>query len=275
MADLSIAIVTYNDRELLEKCLESIYKNTRKLNFEIFVVDNASTDGTAGMLQEKFKEVNLIINKENLGFIKATNQVLRRVKTKYVLLLNSDTVVLEGALEKMVQFMEEYSEAGAVGPKLLNPDKSIQKIGRKFLNFNFQDPHSRHKVSWICGACLMVRDKIIEEVGLLDENLYFYNDDLDWCRRMRKKGWELWYLPEAEVIHYGGVASKQLKKELLLAGYRGSYYYCQKHYGKFIATIYKGLATLELVVRLIIYALFGKRKDLKVYWYVFKGYLKI
>ena len=121
----------------------------------------------------------------------------------------------------------------------------------------------------------MVRDKVIEEVGLLDENLYFYNDDLDWCRRMRKEGWELWYLPQAEVIHYGGVSSKQLKKELLLAGYKGSYYYCQKHYGKFIAAIYKGLATLELIIRLIIYALFKKKENLKVYWYVFRGYLKI
>lgn len=272
MAELSIALVTYNDRELLEECLESVYKNTSRIDFAIFVVDNASTDGTREMIREKFKEVKLIVNKENLGFIKASNQALRKVRTKYSLLLNSDTLVLEGALERMVQFMEEHPEAGAVGPKLLNPDKTVQRPGRKFLNFDFADSRSRHRVSWICGACLMARDEVIEQVGLLDENLYFYNDDLDWCRRMRKKGWELWYLPEAEVIHYGGVASKQLKKELLLAGYRGGHYYCRKHYGKFIAAVYKGLATLELVIRLIVYTVLGRKKDRRVYWYVFQGY---
>ncbi len=273
MRDLSIAIVTYNDGELLEKCLKSIYENTHKISFEVFVVDNASTDGTVQIVKEKFEKVKLIINKENLGFVKATNQVLKKVESRYALLLNSDTQVLNNAFDKMVAFMDNHPKVGALGCKLLNPDGTFQKIGRKFLNFEFKNPNTVHKVSWICGACLMVRDRILKEVGLLDENLYFYNDDLDWCRRIKKQGWQLYYFPEAEVIHYGGHASQPIKDKLLLAGYKGSYYYCQKHYGKFIAIVYKGFSIMELLIRLAIYTVRREKENIRIYWSVFKGYV--
>jgi len=193
-SDLTISIVNINNCSLLDKCLKSIFEKTHKANFEVFVVDNASRDGSQKMVKEKFPQVRLIENNKNLGFSAANNQVIKESKSKYLLLLNNDTVVLEDALDKMVEFMDKHEDAGALGCKLLNSDGTLQPSCRKFPNllvyilillklhrlfpelkilkryfmtdFNHQETR---EVDQVMGACLMMRREAIDDVGLLDE----------------------------------------------------------------------------------------------------------
>jgi GT2 family glycosyltransferase len=259
MNDLSIIIVNINNRKLLEECLSSIYKSTHNVNFEIIVSDNGSTDGSLEMVKDNFPEVILIENKENLGFIKASNQGLKIYKARYAMLLNDDTIVKDGALDKLVEFMEENPKVGGCGPKLLNVDGSIQHqgglFGKKF--WRSQKPVS---VDFVIGAALVVRKEVIDKVGMLDENLFFYNDDLDWCMSIRKAGWKIFFVPQAEVIHYGGYSSKRaFKARLFVEGFKGGMYFCRKHYGELAFLVYRIFLGLLLPVALPFH-LFNREK---------------
>ena len=208
MKDLSIIIVNANNQRLLKECLQSIDKNTHKISFEIIISDNASTDGSQEMVKDDFPQVKLIENKENLGFAKANNQALKIYQGRYALLLNNDTLVKDSALDKMVEFMDQNQETGACGPKLLNTDGSTQHQGG-LLAKRFWKAKDPRPVDFIIGAALLVRKEVIDKVGMMDENLFFYNEDLDWCLRIRKAGWKIFFLPQAEIIHYGGQSSKK------------------------------------------------------------------
>jgi GT2 family glycosyltransferase len=263
MKDLSIIIVNTNNRKLLEECLASIYKNTRKVSFEIIVSDNASTDGSQEMVKNKFPQVFLIENQENLGFIKASNLGLRNYHARYALLLNDDTVVKDSALDKLVEFMDHHPEAGACGPKLLNLDGSIQRQGG-LLGKRFWRSKNPVAVDFVIGAALIVKKEVIDKVGILDENLYFYNDDLDWCVRIRKAGWKIYFLPQAEVIHYGGYSSRRtFKAKLFVEGFKGGLYFCRKHYGEAAFHIYR-LTLILILVLALPFQIFNKEK-LKAY----------
>lgn len=250
MLDLSIIIVNINNRKLLKECLASIYRHTHKISFEIIVSDNASTDGSQLMVKKDFPKVFLIENQENLGFIKASNQGLKKFQARYAMLLNDDTVIKEGALDKMVEFMEQNKSAGACGAKLLNVDGTTQRqggiLGKKFWLSSQPIP-----VDFVIGAALLVRREVIDKIGRLDENLFFYNDDLDWCLRVRKAGWKVYYVPQAEIIHYGGYSSRRtFNPRLFVEGFRGGLYYCRKHYGEFAYHLYRLLLALLLTIAL-------------------------
>jgi len=227
---LSIIIVNYNQKNLLKQSLKGINLVKPKLDYEIIVVDNASKDGSQEMLNEfkiyglKFK---VILSYQNKGFAAGCNLGIKESKGDYLLILNPDIVVLENSIENLYKFMEKNTQVGICGPKLLNPDKSIQFscyrfpqwyipiIRRTFLgkfswakkrldhylmtDFNHQE---NKEVDWLLGACLMIRKKALEEVGLFDERFFLYFEDVDLSRRMKLAGWKVFYLASSEMFHY-------------------------------------------------------------------------
>jgi GT2 family glycosyltransferase len=248
MPDLSIVIVNTNNCKLLEECLASIAKSTHKITYEVIVSDNASTDGSRELVRNKFPKTILITNKENLGFIKASNLGLKIHQGRYAMLLNDDTIVKESALDKMVEFMDSHPEAGACGAKLLNIDGTIQHQGG-LLGKKFWQAKEPTMVDFVIGAALLVRKKVIDQVGIMDENLFFYNDDLDWCLSIRKAGYKIYFLPQAEIIHYGGYSSKRkFNRRLFVEGFKGGLYFVRKHYGELAYNIYRSALTLAFVL---------------------------
>lgn len=231
----------------------SIYKNTHppagragKISFEIIVTDNASTDGSQQMIKTRFHTVKLIENRENAGFIRASNQGLRIYQGRYGLLLNDDTVVKADALDRMVEWMDKNPKVGACGPRLLNTDGTPQRQGGLFSRIHKLDKPT--EVDFVIGAALMVRREVMDKVGLMDENLFFYNDDLDWCIRIRKAGYKIYFLPQIEIVHYGGYSSKRgFKRRLFVEGFRGGLYFCKKHYGRLVYTIYRFVLALGIL----------------------------
>jgi len=227
--DLSIIIVSWNVRELLEKCLKSVFDQTKNISLEVFVVDNASTDETARMVLEKFPQVTLIKNNKNMGFAVGNNQAIRLAKGEYILLLNPDTEILNGAIERMVGFMQSHPEAGIAGPKLLNSDKTLQPSIRLFPRLIDQiliflkiphiwpnlGPLKRYyaldfdytgvsEADQVMGAFFLVRREVFNKIGLLDEKFFIWFEEVDFCRRARQAGYKIMYNPDAQVIHYGG-----------------------------------------------------------------------
>jgi len=262
MVDLTVSIVSWNVKKLLEECLESIFKHTKGITYEVFVSDNDSTDGTIEMVRARFPEVKLIDNGVNLGFPKANNKVIKVSKGRYVILLNPDTVVTPGSFATLVKFMDDHPEAGAVGPLLEYPDGSFQPSCRAFptletefyrmLFFDQLFPKSRifgkymmsywyphndvREVDQPMGAALLVRKEVIDRVGMMDENIFFLFDEVDWCKRIKDAGWTIFFTPEAKIIHHKNKSFSQLKSLKASWGamkiWRGSRnYYFRKHHG--------------------------------------------
>ena len=254
MIDLSIIIVNHNDEKFLKDCIGSIYRGTHKIDFEILFIDNNSSDNSVEFIAKQFPKVKITKNKENLGFCKANNQGLEIYQGRYALLLNADTVVKDKALDQLVEFMDANPHLGACGPKLLNPDGTPQHQGGLF-NKPFWFSTKPTRVDYVIGAALIVRREAIDKVGGLDENFFFSNDDLDWCRRIRKAGWDVYFLPEAEVIHYGGYTTKRFNQRLFVEGFRGGLYFSKKHYGNFIYQIYRTLLALSMLIAVLISSL--------------------
>ncbi len=228
MVDVSIIIVSYNTRSLLHNCLASVLSGMKGLAGEVFVVDNASSDGSAAMVRQDFPDVHLLPNNSNRGFAAASNIAMKRALGRYIVLLNSDTEVSKDALVRLVRFMNKHATVGYCGPRLLNGDGSHQVSARRFptllsaacsiLGLARRYCNSRHtldlhmtfgersnfKADWLSGACLLVRGDAVGQVGVLDEGFFLYFEETDWCRRMAKARWEGWYIGSAEVIHLGG-----------------------------------------------------------------------
>lgn len=226
--DLSICSVTYRAKDLLRTCLQSVYENTRTIRFEIIVVDNNSHDGTVEMVREIFPNVQLIVNDYNAGFTRPNNQALKVSRGRYALLLNNDTFVLPHALERVVQFMDAHPEAGICTPKVLNRDGTLQKQCRRsfatpwdlicyffglsalfpksplFARYlvTYKDENSPHVVDAVSGSCMLIRRQVMDDIGLLDERFFAYQEDTDYCFRAKKAGWQTFYYPEAQIIHY-------------------------------------------------------------------------
>lgn len=254
--DLSIIIVNWNTSELLTQCLESIYRAEPRLTFEIIVVDNGSIDDSISLTTELFPDVLLIVNDRNLGFAKANNQGLVVAKGRYVLLLNSDTVVLPGAFDELVRVADNHAEVGAIGPKLLNMEGTLQESWASFPTFWSElfgkqirrrrpvaDSPFAYEVDWMLGACLLVRLETIADVGPLDEGYFFYSEEVDWCFRMKKKGWKIWYLSNAEVYHIWGGSSQGFSLMKMGLLYQNKLRYFNKYYGSTQATLLRyGLA---------------------------------
>lgn len=230
MYDVSVIIVSFNTAELTLDAVESVYKNSSGVSFEVLVVDNASSDNSVKVLKDFGKNKSnftLIENEKNLGFAKANNQAAYIAKGKYLFLLNSDTKVLPDSIKKLLYFAEKEKDAGVVGPRLLNGDGSIQAscvnfptiknafkeyfLGQKGLFDKFAPTgESPQEVDALVGAAFLITPQAIKKVGLLDERYFFYFEDIDYCRKIKKAGLKVFYYPKVEIIHYHGVSGKKL-----------------------------------------------------------------
>lgn len=235
LCDVSIIIVNWNTRDILRQCLDSIYVETTGLNFEIIVVDNGSTDGSVEMIQQDFDRVRLVANSENKGFATANNQGISTADGRYLLLLNSDTIILDHAIEKVMAFADRHLDAAVVGCILLNPDRTLQISCFMFpsllnlLLFSTGAARSfpknwffgRERMTWwvrddarevdvVTGCFMLVRKKAVDEVGPMDERFFMYNEETDWCYRFKKKGWKNWFTSDAEIVHIGGASAAKL-----------------------------------------------------------------
>jgi hypothetical protein len=264
--DLSICIVNWNAQKFLIDCLESICNSKTALNYEVIVVDNASSDDSVRLVKKRFPKVRVIECKKNEGFTVGNNLAIQHSSGRHVLLLNPDTLVTPGSLEAMVKFMDSNKHVGACGCRLFNPETGwVEASARSFptllpllWNLSYLDrlfsrssffnkylmtylpDNEIREVDWVTGACLMVNHDVIEQVGGLDENIFMYCEDAEWCYRIKQAGWAIYYYPAAEIAHYRGQSSK-LRREhhdysLSLWGaqqYTSSIlYFYAKHYGE-------------------------------------------
>ena len=235
MPEVSIIIVSYNTKNLTLSCISSVVKEGSKLSKEIIIVDNGSRDGSLesiAAIDTKKSEIpiRLIKNDENLGFSKANNQGIKIAKGKYILLLNSDTQVEKRAIIELIEFAEKNPEAGVVGPKLLNPDRTVQPsvfnlptvsraiqqywlAKKRILDKYFPAGSEPVEVESLVMAGFLITPKAFEKVGLLGERYFMFYEDLDFCRRVRYAKLKVYYLPTAEVSHYHGASGKKLANE--------------------------------------------------------------
>lgn len=257
MIDVSIIIVAWNVRELLHNCLKSVYDETKGIDFEVIYVDNASQDGSIEMVKKQFPEVRIIENDENKGFIVANNQGIEISKGRYVLLLNSDTVILDNAIAKTVKFADEHPEAAVVGCRVLNPDRTLQRtcamynsVLNMFLSATYlykifpkSSFFGRHDMTWwdfndvrevevVYGCFSLVRKEAIDQVGLMDPRYFVFGDDPDWCYRFSKTGWKIMFTPEPEIIHYGGQTTQKKADKFLLQLYGSNLIFMKLHRSK-------------------------------------------
>ena len=302
---LSIIIINWNTRKLLEHCLESILVSPPTFPFEVWVVDNASTDETPQMVRERFSKVKLVENSENVGFARANNQAMRQCTGKYILLLNPDTLVESCSIENLIDFLEKNPVAGAAGARLLYPDGSLQisshpwptLSGELWRMFHMDrlspiteypreiwESDSAQEVDVLSGACLMVRKVVLDQVGFFDEDYFIYSEEVDLCRRIQCAGWQLYWIPQAKVVHFGGQSTQQVPNEMFLHLYRSNVQYFRKHFGSVTAQIYIMILMLASISRLVLapLVLFEKgahrRKHLTLvdrYWHLIQALFRM
>jgi GT2 family glycosyltransferase len=276
--DISICLVALNAGDYLYSCLVSIQKTKPKSSIEIIISDNHSTDGTIEMLAEEFPDIQLIRNPKNGGFAKPANLAIQASKGRYILLLNPDTVVHGNALDTMVDFLDTQPKVGIVGPKILNRDGSLQKQcrrseGRPWDAFchlsglaeaypknpryngylmSYIGENETHEVQAVSGACMLIRREVIDQVGLLDERFFAYQEDSDLCRRSRQAGWTVTYLPTARVTHYGGKGGATVHFYRSLYEWHHSYYmYYRKHFAREYSTLYNHFIYLIIFLKMV------------------------
>ena len=277
--DLAIIIISWNVRDLLRTCIQSILNNIHGLTYRITVVDNASSDGTIAMLQNEFPDVLCLRNIENVGFASANNQALRESQARHVLLLNPDTLVVGDALKTMVEFADTRDEIGLIGPRLQSPDGKIQYVcARSFptavnwfwhycfigrvlsgnrvfgrLLLSFWDHLDSRAVEAITGAAMLIPKRTLEQVGVLDETHPMYLEDVDYCRRVWMAGKEIWYLSDAVIIHYGGQSSSQVSWKTKLLSLDAHRIFFDR-YGSWIdKKLFRPLVVLVSLIRLSVF----------------------
>jgi GT2 family glycosyltransferase len=280
VSDLSIVIVTWNARDVLIDALESIDREIRsrsdegRIETETLVVDNGSVDGSVEAVRERFPWADLIALPENIGFAAGNNVGLQRAKGRHCVLLNSDTVVLPDALEKCVRYLDAHPEVGVVGPQLLNPDRTKQNCIHNYPSFvtelvpkglletilpsRFPSKRYEHAgpipVPAVLGACLFVRREVLEEVGLMPEDYFFFLEETDWCFRIAQAGWRIMHLPDAHVVHvFGASTKKKVPAETRIEYHRSLYHFFRKNRGPGMARAIQALR----IFKGTLYALVG------------------
>jgi len=274
--DLGIVVVSYNTRSLMADCLESVYRSLEAWGRDahVWVVDNASSDGSAEMVRERFPQATLIASPDNLGFARANNLAMAEMAgldtpPRHILLLNPDTLVDPEAIPAMVSFLDENPRVGIVGAQLCYGDGSFQHGAFRFptlwmVFFDFWTINHRLINSWLngryprrwyeaggpfpidhpLGAALMIRWETLQEVGPLDTDYFMYCEEIDWCMRIKSAGWEIYSVPQAMVTHFAGQSTRQFREEMFVALWRSRYRLYEKHY----SPLYQRAA--RLIVRL-------------------------
>jgi hypothetical protein len=254
--DLSAVVVSYNSRDHLPGSLGALAASTAGTAAEIVVVDNDSRDGTPDLVRERFPAVSLIRNGANLGYARAVNQGIAATTGRHVLVLNPDCEMKPGALASLARFLDGAPKAAIAAPRILNPDGTLEFSARSFpgpLTFLFNryslltrlfphNPFSRgylltdwdhasvREVDWVSGACMLVRREAIATVGGMDEAFFMFNEDVDWCRRMKLAGHAVCYVPDAVVVHHIGASRRRVAPRVILERHRGMIHYFHKHH---------------------------------------------
>lgn len=269
---ISILIASWNTRDLLRMCLQAIFKpsvtNGESMQVEAIVVDNASADGSAVMVRQEFPQTLLIESEINLGFGRATNLASTLASGEGWLLLNTDAILHSGALHEMATYLEDHPEVGAVGPRILNPDGTLQiscspsptlgrEIWRLFHLDNLaaisrypRDLLENHagsgtqaglplQVDVLLGACILLRREVTEKINLFDEQFFMYSEEVDLCLRIRQAGWQVVWLPGATITHFGGQSTRQAADQMFIELYRNKINYFRKHGGQLHVFLYK------------------------------------
>lgn len=280
-ADIAIVIVSYNVRHFLAPCLQSIRQADKQgMNVEVWVVDNASVDGSAALVSTEFPEVHLIANQDNKGFSSANNLALRRINASYILLLNPDTLLSEDTLRISLQFMQNHPDAGALGVRMIDgagnflPESKRQLPGlwnsfcklfflsdlfpasRWFSGYNlgYLPEFDEAKIDVLCGAYMFIRQEALDKVGLLDEDFFMYGEDIDLSYRIRKAGYDIWYVPQTTIIHYKGESTKKSSLNYVRTFYGAMHTYVKKHYGQGEASSLVTIINFAVTVRALMSA---------------------
>lgn len=309
--DVSIIIVSYNTKDLLRDCIASIKKYTGGVVYEIIIVDNNSADGSAEWIKSKIKtdkNICAIFNKENVGFGAANNQGMKKSLGRYILILNSDTIFLENTLRILIQKLNDNEKIGITSCKLLNKDSSIQPTGGYFPDIlrlalwaTFLDDipllgdvvgsyHPRPdglyenetQLDWVTGAFMLIRRKVYEDVGGFDRDFFMYVEDVDYCARAKKRGWQVWYFPETKIIHLGGASTKgegvrfrtgSVGREASLVGeFKGLVTFYKKHYPTWQLPLLIFTLKVASVLRMFIFGIIENQKQAReIYAKVFNS----
>lgn len=269
--DISIIIVNYCGAGYLKECLDALFASQTQYQFEVIVVDNASSDDSITILKKYTQPITIIENQTNNGFAKANNQGISVAKGRYLFMLNNDTHVATDALQAMIEFYDAHPQIGALSPQLLNRDASPQIAG-SILGRRYYKTLLPKSVKFISGAAFLIKTEFMKELGGWDENFFFYNEDSDLCKRIIKAGHEIIYLPEAKVVHFGGEATKTRRAASIIEGYRGGLYLCLKHYGRLVFILYRIVLFFDLIPRMIWNLLLSRkparREQLKAYLHI-------
>lgn len=294
----SIVILNYNTKDITVDCVKSVVKNTKKIDYEIILIDNGSTDGSQsvlGKLATKNKRIKFIKNKKNLGFSKGNNVGLKKAKGEYVLLLNSDTIVRGNVIGEMSSWMDKHIYVGVSTCKLLNEDGTVQGTGgyfpsllRVFSWMSIEDipgveklikpfhPHrsksfyknsdfykKQREVDWVTGAFMLVRKQVIEEVGGIDEDYFMYTEDTDFCFRAKQAGWKIMYLPKWSITHLGGKSSNS--EFPIVSEFKSVKMFYQKHYPKWQMPLMTAFLKMGALLRMIAFAILMRKEGVKTY----------
>ena len=279
--DISIIVVTWNAKKFVEECFGSIREETRGLSTETVVVDNASTDGTADLIAERFPEVKLIRSPKNLGFPRGKCRRYRgEPPSKYVCLVNPDVRVMPGCFRNLVKYMEEHPEVGVVGPLTRNPDGTIQRSCMRSPNvwtawcralaldrtalrqlplfggimMNDFDHDKSRRVEVLNGAFMLMRRTAMDQVGLIDDRYFMYGDDIDWCLRFRKAGWPVAFDANAEAIHYGGGTTARAPVYFYVEMQKANLQYWKKHHSRAAQIAFMASLWVNEASRYVIYS---------------------
>lgn len=274
--DISVAMVSWNASQFLDPCLSSVYRNGQDNRLEVVVIDNASVDGSADLIEQEFPDVTVVRNDSNVGFARATNQAIRLSRGRYVLLLNPDTVLPPSAIQTLLRFLEEHPRVAAVGPRIVNSNgdivesyssfpglalalRGISIIATASFDCRLQSVDPKPKaVDWICGACMLVRREALDQVGLLDEGFFMYWEETDLCWRFWRNGWEVYYLPDVCIVHHIGGSSSQAGDKVYLNGLllnewiNSAHRFLCKHYPLWARVALATVAGLSIAIALVI-----------------------
>ncbi len=280
--DVSIIIVSFNTRRLLDDCLASVYASLKgsKLKEEILVIDNVSNDGSVEMVREKYPAVTVVANRENVGFGRANNQGIKKARGEYILLLNSDTVVKGDAIDKLVSFGRAHPDV-FVGPKLFNADGTPQTSGGPFFSLPVvfaalflkgdyngltrQSPDETRYMDWVSGACILAPKKLFLDDLFFDEGIFMYMEEIDLLMRARKKGYRTMFYHAAHIMHLGSGSSTNKRKGPVLNIYRGFLYLYKKHYNGVSLEILKLMLRAKALVAIVIARLSGRVELQSIY----------
>lgn len=275
VCDISVIIVNYNVKSYLEQALLSIEKSLTDLNAEIFVVDNASSDGSVPMVRNKFPAVTLIANSDNVGFAKANNQAIRQSKGRHICLINPDTFVQEDTFKVCIEYLDTHAEVGMMTGKVLNSDGTLQLACRRSFptpwvaftkvmglsslfpksrlfgkyNLTYLDAEAESEVEAISGSFMVAKKEVIDQVGMLDEDFFMYGEDLDWCYRIGQAGWKIMYVPGTQIIHYKGRSTREASIDALKLFYGAMVLFVQKHFGRGLSVLPQWILTVGIWFR--------------------------